>query len=78
MGVVWHGNYVRFLKTAGKIFGDKFSINYLDFRNRGILIPIVRIVCDFKKPLMYGDTALVETRFVDSEAAKIFMSILFS
>ena len=71
MGVVWHGNYIRYFEDGREDFGDKFSINYLDFRNRGILIPIVKIVCDFKKPLIYGDTALVETRFVDSEAAKI-------
>jgi acyl-CoA thioester hydrolase len=71
MGVVWHGNYIRYFEDGREYFGDKFSINYLDFRNRGILIPIVKIVCDYKKPLVYGDTALVETRFVDSEAAKI-------
>ena len=71
MGVVWHGNYIRYFEDGREDFGDRFSINYLDFRNRGILIPIVKIVCDFKKPLIYGDTALVETRFVDSEAAKI-------
>jgi acyl-CoA thioester hydrolase len=71
MGVVWHGNYIRYFEDGREDFGDKFNISYLDFRNYGILIPIVKIACDFKKPLVYGDTALVETRFVDSDAAKI-------
>ncbi len=71
MGVVWHGNYIKYFEDGREEFGNKFGINYLDFRNRGILIPIVRMVCDYKKPLVYGDAAVVETRFVDCEAAKI-------
>ena len=71
MGVVWHGNYVKYFEDGREDFGSKFGINYLDFRNRGILIPIVKIVCDFRKPLIYGDTAMVETRFVNCDAAKI-------
>jgi len=35
------------------------------------MIPIVKISCDYKKPLEYGDTAIIETTFIDSEAAKI-------
>jgi len=71
MGVVWHGNYIKYFEDGREEFGDKFGINYLDFRNRGILIPVVKIVCDYKRPLIYGDVAVVETRFVNCEAAKI-------
>ena len=51
MGVVWHGNYIKYFEDGREEFGNKFGINYLDFRNRGILIPIVKIVCDYKRPL---------------------------
>lgn len=71
MGVVWHGQYVRYFEDGREDFGNTHNINYLDFYNRGILIPVVSIRCDYKRPLRYGDTALVETRFVDTEAAKI-------
>jgi acyl-CoA thioester hydrolase len=71
MGVVWHGNYIKYFEDGREDFGNKFNINYIDFRNRGILIPVVKITCDFKKPLFYGDTVIVETRFVNCEAAKI-------
>jgi acyl-CoA thioester hydrolase len=36
-----------------------------------VMIPLVKVMCDFKRPLVYGDEAIVETRFVNSEAAKI-------
>ena len=35
------------------------------------MIPLVKINCDFKSPLAYGDGAIVETRFIPAEAAKI-------
>jgi acyl-CoA thioester hydrolase len=70
MGVVWHGQYVKYFEDGREDFGHKYSINYLDFYKQGILVPIVKIVCDYKIPLVYGDTALVETRFIDCDAAK--------
>jgi len=70
MGVVWHGQYIKYFEDGREDFGNKFSVNYMDFYKQGILVPIVKIECNYKKPLVYGDTALVETRFVDCEAAK--------
>jgi acyl-CoA thioester hydrolase len=70
MGVVWHGQYIKYFEDGREDFGNKFGISYMDFYKFGILIPIVKIVCNYKKPLVYGDTALVKTRFVNSEAAK--------
>jgi acyl-CoA thioester hydrolase len=70
MGVVWHGQYIRYFEDGREDFGNKFGISYLDFYEKGILVPIVKIDLNYKKPLIYGDTALVETRFVDCVAAK--------
>jgi acyl-CoA thioester hydrolase len=70
MGVVWHGHYIRYFEDGREDFGQKFGISYMDFYEKGILVPLVKIDCNYKKPLVYGDTALVETRFVDCDAAK--------
>lgn len=71
MGIVWHGNYLKYMEDGREDFGNHFGINYLDFHKRGVMIPLVKVVCDYKRPLYYGDTALVETRFINSDAAKI-------
>jgi len=71
MGIVWHGNYIRYFEDGREDFGNKFGMNYLDFYNRGVLIPLVKLACDYKKPLLYGDTARVVTRFINCESAKI-------
>lgn len=71
MGIVWHGNYMKYFEDGREAFGNQFGIHYLDFYHHGIMIPVVKIVCDYKSPLYYGDNATVETRFVSCDAAKI-------
>jgi acyl-CoA thioester hydrolase len=43
----------------------------MDVYKHQVMIPLVNITCDYKRPLEYGDTAVVQTRFVPSPAAKI-------
>jgi acyl-CoA thioester hydrolase len=71
MSIVWHGNYLKYFEDGRESFGVKYNLGYLDVYKYNIMIPIVKVACDFKKPLVYGDTAIVETRFINSDAAKI-------
>jgi acyl-CoA thioester hydrolase len=71
MRIVWHGNYLKYFEDGRESFGLKYSLGYLDVYKHNVMIPIVKSACDYKRPLEYGDTAIVETRFVSSEAAKI-------
>lgn len=71
MRIVWHGNYLKYFEEGRESFGSKYNLGYLDVFRHNVMIPIVKISCDYKKPLVYGDIAIVETRFIDSEAAKI-------
>ncbi|MDP1622259.1 MAG: acyl-CoA thioesterase [Bacteroidales bacterium] len=71
MRIVWHGNYLKYFEDGRESFGTKYSLGYLDVYKHNVMIPLVKITCDYKRPLEYGDIAVVETRFVPSEAAKI-------
>ena len=71
MQIVWHGNYLKYFEDGRESFGAKYNLGYLDVYKHNVMIPIVKISCDYKKPLEYGDTAIIETTFIDSEAAKI-------
>lgn len=71
LGIVWHGNYVKYIEDGREAFGNKYNINYLTVLKEGFVAPIVQISCDFKKPLKYAETAIIETRFVNCEAAKL-------
>lgn len=71
MGILWHGSYVKYLEDGREAFGRKYKLGYLNTLDEGYLVPLTHINMDFKKPLVYGDTALIKTTFVNSEAAKI-------
>ena len=71
LGIVWHGHYVRYFEDAREDFGKLYGISYLDFYRSGLAVPIVAIQCDYKKPLRYDDTVVVETTYVNTKAAKL-------
>lgn len=70
--VVWHGHYVKFFEDGREAFGREFGLTYLDVYNAdGLAVPIVDLQVQYKRPLEYGDTAVIETVFKNSAAAKI-------
>lgn len=71
LGIVWHGHYIRYFEDGREAFGKKYGIAYLDFYHNGLAVPVVSVNCDYKKPLRYGDSVIVETTFVNSKAAKL-------
>jgi acyl-CoA thioester hydrolase len=71
MKIVWHGNYVKYLEDGREAFGKQFGIGYLDIYAKGYKVPLVKIECNYKKFVKYGDTLIVETEFIDTLAAKI-------
>lgn len=70
MKVVWHGHYVKYFEDGREAFGAQYGVAYLDFFAQGILVPLVRLEVDFKRFLKIGEKATIETRYVDSKAAK--------
>ena len=74
--IVWHGHYVRYFEDAREAFGLKYGIHYLDVHRAGYSTPIVKVVCDYKRSLKYGDTAVVEATYVDTDAAKLIFTFV--
>jgi acyl-CoA thioester hydrolase len=71
LGIVWHGHYIRYFEDGREAFGREHGLSYLDVYKHGFVIPVVSVQCDYKKSLRYGDTVIVETKFIPSEAAKM-------
>ena len=69
--IVWHGNYYKYFEEGREDFSRKHGISYLDAKKNGFATPIVKSLCEHKLPLRYGDEFEVETKFVNSAAAKI-------
>ena len=71
MNVAWHGSYVKYLEDGREDFGIRFGIGYRDIYNAGYKAPIVDMRIEYKYPVTVGQTIIVETRYIDCEAAKI-------
>ena len=71
MGIVWHGNYVKYIEEGRESFGRKYGISYLDIYANNVMAPVVNMNVDFKRQVQYGDILIIETEFIDHEAAKI-------
>ena len=76
LGIVWHGNYLKYFEDGREAFGAKYNLGYLDVFNNGFVTPLVKINCDFKKILKYGDKATIKVTYIDTEAAKITFKYL--
>ena len=78
MEVVWHGEYVRYMEDGREAFGRQYGIGYTDIRDAGYVVPIVELDVQYKQFLKYGESAIVETRYIRTDAAKIlFEYVIF-
>jgi len=72
MGIVWHGNYVKYLEDAREEFGKKYGLGYMDvYNNYGFMLPIVKLDIDYKNQLFYGDEAEMKISIIENPASKL-------
>ncbi|HOI26489.1 MAG TPA: acyl-CoA thioesterase [Paludibacteraceae bacterium] len=71
MRIVWHGEYIRYFEDGRESFGRRYGLSYMNLYEAGYKVPIVEINCEYKSPLMVDDRAIVETRFINTDSAKI-------
>lgn len=71
MRIVWHGEYVRYFEDGREAFGSRYGLGYMDICAAGYTVPIVELNCRFIRSLVFGETAVVETRYINCDAAKI-------
>jgi len=74
LGIVWHGHFIRYFEDGREAFGEAFGIRYLDLYRQNIVVPIVKINCEYKRILRYGHRIRLETTYHDSPAAKMLFN----
>lgn len=71
MGVVWHGNYLKFFEDGREAFGKTYGLEYLTIFDKGFVTPIVKSEIDHKAPVYYGQVIKVITKYIPAKSAKI-------
>ncbi|WP_373517657.1 acyl-CoA thioesterase [Pricia sp.] len=71
MGVVYHGNYAQYLEMGRVEWLRGFGISYKSMEENGIMLPVISLGINFKKPALYDDLITVETLLKKPPLVKI-------
>ena len=53
VGIVWHGNYVKYFEVARCVLLDKLHYNYIDMKESGFFWPIIDIRLRYISPTKF-------------------------
>ncbi|WNB90264.1 thioesterase family protein [Bacillus sp. NEB1478] len=71
MGVVYHANYLVWFEIGRTKFIESLGFRYADMESAGVLSPVTDIQVSYKKPLTYGQSALVKTAVIEYSGIKV-------
>ena len=67
MGIVWHGNYLRYFEEARAELLDKVDYGYFQMKESGYAWPIVDARVKYIKPLHLQQIVRIKARLVEYE-----------
>ena len=71
MGVVYHGNYAQYFEMGRVEWLRNLGISYKWMEENGIMLPVVSLTINYKKPARYDDELTVKTIFKNQTSVKI-------
>lgn len=77
MGVVWHGNYVKYLEIARCDTLAKIGYDYMDMKNDGVMYPIAKLDMKYIKPSTFAQNLCIVTVIEELEPSLIIKYEIF-
>ena len=71
MGVVYHGNYAQYLEIGRLEWLSALGISYKEMEENQVMLPVVSLSINYKKPACYDDILTVTTTLVKQPKASI-------
>ena len=71
MGVVYHGNYAQYFEMGRVEWLRNLGLSYKFMEENGIMLPVVSLTMNYKKPARYDDLIRVKTIFKSQTSVKI-------
>ncbi len=71
MGVVYHGNYAQYFEMGRVEWLRNLGLSYKFMEENGIMLPVVNLTLNFKKPARYDDLLTIKTIYKKQESVKI-------
>ena len=70
MGIVHHSNYIKYFEEARSAFMRHIGVSYADMESRGVIMPILHVESDYKRPARYDDLLTVRIIIKDLPMAR--------
>jgi acyl-CoA thioester hydrolase len=71
LSIMWHGRYPSYFEDANEALGRRCGLSYADFRDAGVLAPIVQFHVDYFDSPLLGEEVSIIGRMIWTEAARI-------
>lgn len=71
MGVVYHGNYAQYFEMGRVEWLRNLGLSYAFMEKNGVMLPVVSLTINYKKPARYDDLLRVRTIFKKQESVRI-------
>lgn len=71
MGVVYHGNYAQYFEMGRVEWLRNLGVSYKWMEENGVMLPVVSLQMNYKKPARYDDLLRVKTIFKNQTSVKI-------
>ena len=71
MGVVYHGNYAAYFEMGRVEWLRNMGVSYKWMEDKGVMLPVVSLTMNYKKPARYDDLITVRTIFKSQTSVKI-------
>lgn len=71
MGVVYHGNYAQYFEMGRVEWLRQWGTSYKEMELGGIMLPVISLHVDFKKPALYDDLITVRTILKKTPSVRI-------
>lgn len=73
MGVVYHGNYALYFEEARTDALRQIGVSYKNLEKAGVMMPVVQLVMNYKKPATYDELLTVRTTLKALPTVKIIL-----
>ena len=71
MGIVHHSNYVRYFECGRIKMLEELGLPIQEIEKAGIMLPVVKVECNYKLPTKMGDTLKIVSRIEKIPMAKM-------
>ena len=71
MGVVYHGNYAQYFEMGRVEWLRNLGVSYKWMEENGVMLPVVSLQMNYKKPARYDDLLRVKTILKSQTSVKI-------